>query len=623
MHAILKKSGAIAAAALLATSCAVRPPMASHPAPDAAQTVEVKTPGTVTVPLTLPEISERALQYTYDRNSINTVEVRLRDALGNEWVQYVVRNAYLAGSRASGTINVTFYNVMPGTFTLTVRSSHRRLLSADGPITYDGLRDLFFVDDDGDHAFDVGEDEMRLVSMSAATVAASNFLVFALDYRMPSWAFPDALRTDTSSTKAGFGIGGATQSIIPGTTTQVAVTVGQVPIWGTTEPYSSREVTAGDTVTLSVANADALQPVDRVMVTHPSVNFPNGIHNWADTRFNVYSPTVNATAGTAVFNPTVATNPDADSAPASWPIWLVRGQAAAEIGLTPNAPGTNAPKIIVHPALVNSNASRAYGTDHHLSQGQTTTVRYDLRDAHGNRVAGNVPGVNGVSLTSVRRANAGVELDFAVVSHTYNVPDPRNGLMPFILPGRTTGTVSGTGVYTQGNARPDLITTAATYSVAGPGNVLRISQLEVPYFVYKSNAASFGTTGANTYTLNVASDPVTAENLIATLSLTNGPAGAVNVPIASASVDPTAKPLVLGAAGVPSGTLPLPIQPLGTPVIIQLPEGRDLRLADNGTTFQVTGYGARRVSDTDRVRMRVLNGKNALFTKDVDFQWLQ
>ncbi|MNX06671.1 hypothetical protein D3C86_363420 [compost metagenome] len=622
MHAFLRKSGAIAAAALLATSCAVRPPVTTLDSPTS-QTIDVKEPGNVTVPLTLPELSERSVQYAYDRNYINTVEVRLRDSLGNESVQYVVRNAYLAGSRASGTINVTFFNVMPGTFTLTVRSSHRRLLAADGPIKYDGLRDIFFVDNDADHSFDVGEDEMRIISMSASTVATSNFLVFASDSRMPAWAFPDALRTDTTSTAAGFGIGAATQSIIPNQTTQVAVTVGQVPKWDTTEPHSSREVTAGDTVTLKVASADALQPVDQIMVTSPGVTFNAGIPNFDDSRFSLYAPTVNVGAGTAVFTPTVATNPDSDTAPGSWPIWLVRGQAAAEIGLTPNAVNTNAPKIIVHPALVNRDASRAYGTTHHLSPGTTSTVRYDLRDVHGNRVAGNVAGVNNVSIGSVRRANAGVEIDFAVVSHTYNVPDPRNNLMPFILPGRTTGTVSNSGIYMQGSTAPGLITTAATYSVTGPGNVLRISQLEVPYYVYKDNAASFGAAGSNTYTLNVVADTANAGKFIATLSLTNGPLGAVNVPIASDSVDPAMKPLVLKPAGVPVGTLPLPMDMVGSPVIIQFPEGRDLRIADTGTAFQVTNYGNRRVSDTDRVRMRVLNGKNPLFTKDVDFQWLQ
>jgi|GEM_PF-2416696 len=623
MHAFLRKSGAIAAAALLASSCAVRPPVSPQVPQTDTQTLEVKSPGTVTVPLTLPEHADRNVLYAYDRNYINTVEVRLRDSLGNESVQYVVRNAYLAGSRAGGDVNVTFFNVMPGTFTLTVRSSHLRLLAADGPVKYDGLRDIFFVDGDADHAFDVGEDEVRVISMSAATVATSNFLVFASDARMAGWAFPDALRTDTTTTAAGFGIGAATQSIVANQTTQVAVSVGQVPKWEITEPLSSREVTAGEAVTLKIANAQAMQPVDQVMVTSPGVTFTSGIPNFGDSRFNLYPPTVNAENGTAVFMPTVATNPDSDTPPASWPIWLARGQAVAETGLTPNAVSTNAPKIIVHPALVNRDASRAYGTTHHVSPGMTATVRYDLRDTHGNRVAGNIAGVNNVGIGSVRRANAGVEIDFAVVSHTYNVPDPRNGLMPFILPGRTTGTVSSTGVYTQGNTAPGLITTAATYSVAGPANMLRISQLEVPPHVYKANAASFGTAGSNTYTLDLVADTANAGNFIATLSLTNGPLGAVNVPIASDSVDPAVKTLVLKPAGVPAGTLPMPMDMLGNPVIIQGPGERDLRLTDTGTTFQVTDYGARRVSDSDRVRMRVLNGKNQLFTKDVDFQWLQ
>ncbi len=621
MNAFLRKNGAIAVAALLATSCAVHQPLVTTPAETASQT---QVPGSVVVPLTLPALSGPSVQYAYDRNMINTVEVRLRDALGNESVQYVARNSYLAGSRASGTINVTFFNVLPGVFTLTVRSSHERLLSATGQITYDGLRDIFFVDADADHVFDPGENEFRVISKSGSTTANSNFLVFDPEHVVPAWAFPDALRTDTSSTQAGFGIGAATQSIVAGQTTQVAVTVGQVPKWATTEPYSSREVTAGDEVTLAVANAGAIQSSDQILVTSPALAFTSGIIDLDASPFSLFSPTVNVDAGTAKFTPTISTNPDPDSAPTSWPIWLVRGQAAAETGLITNGGGTNAPKIIVHPAIVNTAASRVYGKDHHLSPGGTSTVQYDLRDTHGNRVAGNIDGVNKVSLGSVRRANAGIEIDFTVVSHTYNIPDPRNALMPFILPGRTTGKVSGSGVYTQGNAAPDLITTAATYSVGGGGTALRISQLEVPYFVYKDNAASFGTAGNNTYTLGVIADPLGNGNLVATLSLTNGPLGAVSVPIASASVDPAAgKQVFLVPPGVAAGTMPLPVQPSGSPVILQVPADRDLRLADNGTTFVVTSYGSRRVSDTDRVRLRVLNGKNSLFTKDVDYQWLQ
>ena len=621
MHAFLRKSGAIAAAALLATSCAVRPPVTTLDSP-VSQTVDVKEPGTVTVPLTLPELSERSVQYAYDRNYINTVEVRLRDSLGNESVQYVVRNAYLAGSRASGTINVTFFNVMPGTFTLTVRSSHRRLLAADGPIKYDGLRDIFFVDNDADHSFDVGEDEMRVVSMSASSVATSNFLVFASDSRMPGWAFPDAQRTDTTSTAAGFGIGAATQSIIPGTTTQVAVTVGQVPKWAVTVPSTIREVTAGDAVTLTVANGNDLQASDTVMVTSPSVTFTSGIVDLGDSRLNLYGPTVDANAGTVVFTPTRSTNPNVNTVPGSWPIWLTRGQAAAEIGLTTNSVSTNAPKIIVHPALANQANSRAFANTLHVSRAATAQIQYDLRDAYTNPVAGNITDVNAVSLASVRMANAGVTMDYAVYSHSIG---NGNNPSPFILPGRTTGTVSGSGLYTQGSTPPGQVTTAATYSVTLNDTVtasdLRIKRLEIPYHLYSANTGSFGV-GAHGYVLNIQDDPTDGGNKVwLSLQRVGGPT------IASESIDPTlntARDINLRLNAIPADTLPAPILPERTiPIIISVPARQIDTVVDNGTIFTVTNYGARRVSDKDTVRARVLNNQASLFTKDVEFFWLQ
>lgn len=622
MYAFLRKSGAIAAAALLATSCAVRPPVSPHAPQTDTQTLEVKSPGTVTVPLTLPEFSERNVQYAYNRDYINTVEVRLRDSLGNESVQYVVRNAYLAGSRAGGNVNVTFFNVMPGTFTLTVRSSHLRLLAADGPVKYDGLRDIFFVDGDADHAFDAGEDEIRVISMSAATAATSNFLVFASDARMAGWAFPDALRTDTTSTAAGFGIGAATQSIIANQTTQVAVTVGQVPKWASTMLSTMREVTAGDVVTLSVPNGGNLQASDMVMVTSPAVSFTSGIVDLGDSRLNLYAPTVDANAGTAVFTPTRSTNPNVNSVPGAWPIWMMRGQAAAEVGLTTNSVSTNAPKLIVHPAFVNANNSRAFANTVHVSRFGTAQIQYDLRDSYMNPVAGNITDVNSVSLASVRMANAGVTMDYAVYSHAIG---NGNNPSPFILPGRTTGTVSATGLYSQGTSQVGQVTEAATYSVTLADAVtpsdLRVKRLEIPYYIYSANTGSFGV-GAHAYRINIQDDPTDGGNKVwLSLQRIGGPT------IASESIDPTlnvARDINLRLNAVPADTLPAPILPERTiPVIISVPARQIDTAVDNGTIVTVTNYGARRVSDKDTVRVRVLNNQTSLFTKDVDFHWLQ
>lgn len=618
----LRKSGAIAAAAFLATSCAVHQPGITPVATAPAVTAK---PGSVSVPVALPALDDRGVQYAYHNSYINTVEVRLRDSLGNVFVQYVTRNVYLTDSRKAGTANVVFHNVMPGTFTLTVRTSHLRLIAAtEGPIKYDSKPAAFFIDGDGDHAFDPGETEPLVISGGIA----EKYVVFASDDIDPTWVFPDAMRTDTTWTQAGFGVGAATQSIVPGQTTQVAVNVGQLPRWAASMPNSVREADAGATVSLTVENTAVVAASDSIMVTSPGVTtvdskFANGIVDLGDSRLNLYDITaVDAGAKTVSFVPTRSTNPSNAAAPGAWPIWAMRGQAAAEIGMTANGAGTNAPKITVYPALVNASQSHIFGKETHLAPGANGTVQYNLRDAYDNPVAGNVTDVNTISLATVRRLNAGVSMDYSVVDHTYTT-DPRNGLNPFILPGRTAGTLVG-GTYTQGGTAPGPITTAATYSVGGAGD-LRIPRMEIPYFVYTQDNAAFGPAGNHIYTLKVENDPVIGGNLWASLVLTTGSTGVVNIPVASHSFTPQTKTLNLRIPGLPTGVLPVPMTPTEFfPVTITVPQGRDLSVTDDGTTFTVTSYGARRVSDTDVVRARVLNNRTAtLLTGNVEYWWAQ
>lgn len=612
----LRKSGAIAAAAFLATSCAVHQPGTTPVALTPAVNAQ---PGSVTVPVSLPALDDRGVQYAYHNSTINTVEVRLRDSLGNEFVQYVTRNVYLTDSRKAGTANVVFHNVMPGTFTLTVRTSHLRLIAAtDGPIKYDSKPAAFFIDGDGDHVFDPGETEPLVISGGIA----EKYVVFAQDDIDPTWVFPDDMRRDTTSTQAGFGAGAATESIIPGGTTQVAVTVGQLPKWASSEPWSTREITAGDSLVLSLGSTASIATGDGAMVTSPAVTFSNGIVDLGETRLNVYGPTVDNALGTVTLVPTRSTNPAVDQAPAAWPIWLTRGQALAEWGLTANGGGTNAPRVIVQPAIANSGNSRIFSQNPHVARAATSQIQVDLRDQYGNPVAGNIAGVNTISLATLRRANAYVKMDYALISYTY-ADDPRNNLPPFILPGRTTGTVSASGLYTQGTTAPAQMTEAATYSVKKADTVtdhdLRITRLEVPYHLYADNTAAFGG-GNHLYTLNVIPDPSDGSRNWVYLERAGGPV------IASASVDPNQNQAALNLPlnAIAPGTLPLPILPSRVPpVILRVPNRPVTAADDHGTRFDVTSYGARRISDTDTVQVRVLNGSTQLFVQPVQFQWLQ
>ncbi|HEY9857595.1 MAG TPA: hypothetical protein V6D05_17755 [Stenomitos sp.] len=622
MTKFLRIYGAIAAATLMVAGCAAHPPLTTLDGAAQTQTLRVERAGNVSVPLSLPALdAERGVQYAYNSNYINTVEVRLRDSLGNESVQYVVRNAYLNTSKAAGTVNVTFFNVLPGVFTLTVRTSHQRLLSATGPVKYDGLRDVFFLDQDADDAYDANETEVRVISGNRN----SNFLVFAPASLNANDILPWSLRSDTSSTAAGLGIGGATQSIVPNSTTTVAVNVRQMPRWGNALWSTTREVTAGEAVSLPIADIANVQSNDQVALSDPSgFTLNGGIADVGSASLHVYGLAPDVPSATISFTPTRATNSSPNAPASGWNLWLGRGQGVSEIGYASNY--ANAPKLTVLPALADASNSRFYGSAAHVSTGGTAQVAYDLRDGYGNLVAGNVSGTNQVSLTSVKRANAGLTMDYAMVGYSYTT-DPRNGLNPFILPGRTTGTISGSGVYLQGSTSPGPITTAATYSATTAGasdSDLRIKRLEVPYHIYAANLGSFGG-GTHRYTLNFTPDPGSSSGgYWVSLRRAGGPVVASGSVTATQLNSSAVRDIALALPGAAPGTLPAPMIPITVnPVILTVP-GRALDTsADDGTFFDVTDYGARRVSDTDTVRARVLNNKSQIFFGEVPFQWLQ
>jgi hypothetical protein len=617
MNAKLLKSGAIAAAALLATSCAVRQPLAPHTADSPTQTLDVKVPGDVTVPLTLPALPERSVQFAYDRNYINTVEVRLRDSLGNESVQYVARNAYLSGSTAAGTVNVRFHNVMPGVFNLTVRSSHERLLADTGRIAYDGLRDVFFRDGDGDETFDPGETEMRVIAKSNATSATSPFIVFDAANIDVNWVFPASLRTDVTATHAGFGTGGATQSITPGTTTTVAVTVGQVPQWNPALLNALQTVTAGEPVVWSLKDGSAVQASDMLLV-NGSAGVTAGIVDAADfddAKRTLYKPTTDAVAGTVTFTPTVATHPDAATPPTAWPVWMARGQAVSEMGVS----AMTAPRLIVHPAIVTEAQSRIHALDSHVSAGGVSALQYDLRDAYGNRVAGNVANVNAVSLGSAAMANSELAMDYAVVaSSVANGAD----LAPFLLPGRTKGRVNGAGDFSQGSEAAALFTEPATYSALRADAVtvspFKLLKLDIPHHLYEANLGSFGG-GAHDYVLNISDDLRSDDPNFYWLALQR--VGGPTIASASAKIDlTTTRSIALEVHPGPEGVEPTPLLPTTPPVLLWINKAID-PLQDDGTVFTVTDYGKRRYNDTDTVRVRVRRQNSEIFTKDVMFGW--
>ncbi|MBM3268227.1 MAG: hypothetical protein FJZ01_11320 [Candidatus Sericytochromatia bacterium] len=594
----LSRAATAAVASLAAAGCttlrAVAPehrPPAVAGAPVAAQN------GTVTVPIAMPALPERAAQYVYSKNFINTVEVRLRDSYGTEQVQWVARNTYLAGSQASGNVTVTFFNVMQGQVVLTVRTSHLPLVSASGPVKYDGLRDIFFIDLNTNGTYETTDTEVRVLNGDKGNY----FITFANDGISASSVLPDSMRTDTSTAPLGFGIGGATGLVDPaGGTTTLTAKVGTMAQWGQAAFGITREYTAGDTITLPVADGGVVQSGDQVALSNG--NPASGLVDNLATTYIGRPTTTNVSAKTVSFTPTKTTSVNTSSLPSAWPAWLVRGRAVGE-----HLTSAQVPAITVWPATVSATGSIVVGQKDRVAASGTATVQYDLRDAYHNLVAGNITGQNSLSIGGAVRDNFGLAVDFTTYSSAYSADS--TGLNPFMLPGRTAGRLNTTGTYTQGSTAAGPITTAATYSVSN--TAWKLVQLEVPYFIWNANQGSFGA-GGHAYTLGVVPDPVVATNFWVSLSR-------AGVTVASGSISNAATGNFALAIPTPSGS-PLPQVPaIVAPVVVN--KGSAIVIGDNGITFTVSDYGARKVGDTDTVRTRVLKGSTVLFSKDVNFTW--
>lgn len=612
MNVMTRLSGLLFAGSLLLAGCATTVPTIQPAAAPQTLTMTQAQPGQVTVPLAIPAL-ERSTQYLYNKNYLNTIEVRLRDSLGNESVQVIARNAYLAGSSAAGTVNLTFYNVMPGTFTLTVRTSHRQLVGATATIEYDGIRDVFYADANNDNLFNTGDTEYPLVSGNKSAY----YLVFAGDAAFTTALFPASERQNATSIPAGFGLGGATGSIVAGQTTAVSATVAQPVRWGDQAWVSTREVSAGEPVTLSVANADQVLAADQVLVAENGANGyisnDNGLFNFLRSNLNQYAPTVDTGAGTVTFTPTRATSTAVNSAPSEWYVHMARGAATSELGQTTF---TNAPKLMVWPAAMDPNNSYALQS----SPYGPSNLYYNLRDSYGNLVLGNLSGINEMTAATLRRANSTLTApDFTVVTYATTADSGATANLrntyPFLVPGKTVGTMAG-NAYSQGSVTPTWATQGATYSVNPGTSPVRVTRLEVPYHTYLTNTGAFSS-NTPTYVLNVASDPNNGSNFWVSLK-TQG----TNVVVASSSISQSATGnLQLAYITASATTLPTPCYPTqGFPVVLNT--GTALTLTDDGTTFAVSNLGSRKINDTDTVRVRaLLNKTNVGFSKDLTLIW--
>ncbi len=596
MTKFLRHTGLTVAATLTVAGCASGPTNLAPPSGAAASVRSAITKGgDVTVPISIPGLNGRGVQYIYNKNYINTVEVTLTDSLGNPQTQWVARNTYLAGSSAAGTAAVTFHDVMPGTFTLTVRTSHVALLGTNDSIIYDGQVGAFY--SGGNHAN--GGTLLNVLSGDKTTA----FVVFDDAYNASNGepyatAIFDPVISDTTTTLAGFGVGAATASVVTGQTTSVAVSVGQLPHWDPSTDSTSLDVTAGAAVSMPVADVADVQATDQVMM---GAVLDHGLFTLGagTSQYDV------ATTSSAVtFVPTVSTFGNATD------VYLSRGQAAS-------AWAENTwPTVTVWPALATNSTSVINASQNALTASGQATIGLDLRDSFNNFVYGN--GLNGNNAGNPHRANAYLSEDYNVVGYEYG-PDATGGY-PFIVPGKTSGTFAG-NTYFQGSVPATLTGASASVSTFLASNTatdsVQLTQMEIPYFLYnyaQAHALAAFATGA--YTLSVIPNPAPGSTYL-WVSL----AGPNGVTIASSSIDPTSASRTV-SLGLTTAELGAAVQPANTiPVVLTLGNGVTLGSPYNNLYFTVNSFGARKIGDTDTVEVRVLNNNQALWTKNLAFSW--
>lgn len=580
--ATLATSALLALCLGLLGACAGRP---AGPVGPAMPHVQPARPGELVVPLQLPRLGERSPQFAYQNGYINTLEVLVVDSLGRHQAFLVCRNPEAAGM-PGGKVDLIFQDVAPGTAWVTVRTTFK-------PFIGKGLRlepvstSSFALDGGATQVLPVKGDLGKSVlvfksSDLGGTATAPSVLAFYQNNNGSSEL------NDTTSVSAGYGVGAATGSVVPGNTSTVSITVAQPPSFGSSVLKTTRQVDAGGAVSIL---ADNVRPGDRVVVVR--AGDPAATSDFLDltkTDGYDYYPLTDNLDGTVTFNPTRAT----DGAAVQY--YLARGEMVSLIG--GSGSDVDLAKVQVHPAAVSqSNSSVRIGSDDGTSPygrraNETDTVRITLKDAYGNLITDSDFGA---------RAMEGYTWHAAVEPNTVAL---NNGTNPVALvPGATLGTVTtpsydaGTGTwvatFAQGATAPTTRGASASFALAATDSI------EAASFLYDPSNV-----GDTVYTLGVEDYPGVARRLA--LSLYRG--GAVDGAkfVASASYIPAAAAPAAGAT-ISIGLNPVPITaPTGLPMILRVATqaNSDLTTADHGTRITPT-LGARTANDTDRAVFRI------------------
>lgn len=325
--------GVLLAGTMLVASCAPLPFTAGD-AGKPAVSAAAKTPGEVTVPLNLPAMGDRSVQYLYDSMFINTVEVTLTDSWGNEQEFYVLRNPGASGA-SGGQANLTFRNVMPGEFVVTVRTSHKRLLgnTSEGQvISYDPDADAYYYHYSANSLFNPYEQAVTVSGSPTSPVIVLQRGEVSSS-TIQGLVFPAPDLWDASDVKRAYGVGGATGVLQPGATAPISVQVGQMPRFaGAVAPQT---VDAGQDVTLEVADGAHVQAGDKVVISSSSFPAQTSMINLSSPNLEVLPLTKNEDE--ISFTPQKPVN--------NGYVYLVRGESISMIGVS----GTNPPRVTVNP----------------------------------------------------------------------------------------------------------------------------------------------------------------------------------------------------------------------------------------------------------------------------------
>ncbi|HEY9900642.1 MAG TPA: hypothetical protein V6D00_15800 [Pantanalinema sp.] len=547
----------------------------------------VTASGALTVPVTLPKLGERGVQYQYNSGYINALEVVLVDSLGRHQAYVVCRNPD-AGA-PGGSVNVLFQNVAPGTAWITVRTTYRQLIGENERLSpVDGKPSTFELDG--------GPTRVTAVSGTLSGDQATKVLVFKSADLGGTATAPSVLSfyenndggselNDASAVNAGYGVGAASGSVVPGNVTTLPVQVSQPPTFDASLLDTTRHTDAGTPINLTVKD---VQAGDRLVVVRASN--PSASSDFLDltkvANYDFYPLTINSSTS-VTFTPTRSTGGMVN-------YYLSRGEMVSKIGAANGS--VSLAKVHVHPDLVSAVSVRNGSDDGALPlarrAGETDTLYITLRDKFNNPITGADFGIRTMEGFSWKSAVEPDSSKLAPNLATYTpvafVPGATIGRLSTPTDGNNDGVWEAT--FTQGAVAPTAAGTAASFTLSNNNWIQAVSYLYDP-----SNQGA-----VSNYALGVVVDPRDAANLWLTLYRGANVAGGTFV--ASRSYKPTVSApdneATISLTPTAPWNLPVPVLRMGRNL------GANITTSDDDTRIAVSA-GARAVGDSDRPMFRI------------------